>query len=571
LSIVDVTGSAQPWQAEDGRFTIVFNGEIYNYIELRAKLIKEGFRFRSRGDTEVLLAAYMHAGAACLETLNGMFAFAVWDEQERSLFLARDRLGKKPLYYALTASGMVFASEIQALRHFPEVDTTIDPEAVQDFFAHQYIGGERTIFRGVRKLRAGHWLMYREGNIRIHRYWVPPFPEADARSIPELCEELRALVEDAVRLRLRSDVPLGAFLSGGLDSAVVVAVMKRLIADVESFTVGFSESSYDETAVARATAHFFGTRHHDRQLAVEIPQAVETCIHGFGEPFADPSAIPTAHLCAHAREHVTVALSGDGVDELFGGYRRYQAQRGTSWLRVIPRKVQIQGCEMVLDRLPDNEQYYGKSRFKQAKLLAHLLKGRLESPGDPLGQVFTVSERAALFAGGPIEAAGFNYVDEFGLAQVDPVEQMMLADINTYLIDDILVKVDRMSMRRSLEVRSPFLDYRVVEFACRLPVKYKIAGLTQKYLVRESFRQWLPRGVIGRGKHGFAVPLARWFRGPLRSTFETQVLDVESFPEFLSREAVRQLWDEHQAGRRDHGFKLWCLLMFCGWFIRKRR
>ncbi|MGQ0656503.1 MAG: asparagine synthase (glutamine-hydrolyzing) [Chromatiales bacterium] len=566
LSIIDVEGSPQPWSSEDGRYTIVFNGEIYNYVELRAELQKDGFRFRSQGDTEVLLAAYVREGAACLSKLNGMFSFAIWDEQERVLFLARDRVGKKPLYYSLAAEGIIFASEFQALHAFAGIDNAIDLLAVQDFFAHQHIGGERTILRGIRKLRAGHWLNYREGELHVQGYWRPPVAEAGARSVPVLCEELRSLVEDAVKLRLRSDVPLGAFLSGGLDSSVVVAAMKRAGADVESFTVGFTEGSYDETAEARSAAGFFDTQHHDRTLPVEIPRAIENCLQYFGEPFADPSAIPTGYLCQHARERVTVALSGDGVDELFGGYRRYYARRRMGQARHVPRWLQKLATDIVLSRLPDSERYYGRSRSKQLRLLAHMLKAQRESPADPLPQVFTLSERAALFAGGPIETSPFDYVGQLQLPVSDPVAQMMLADLSTYLVDDILVKVDRMSMRYSLEVRSPFLDYRIVEFACRLPVEYKINGSVQKYLVRECFRSLLPPEVLTRGKHGFAVPLAGWFRGPLRLMFETDVVGLEPFPEFLNLGEVKRLWAEHQAGRADHGFKLWTLLAFCRWF-----
>lgn len=565
LSIIDVAGSPQPWSTEDGRYTISFNGEIYNYLELRQELEKDGFRFRTHGDTEVLLYLYVRDGAACLKKLNGMFAFAIWDETEKILFLARDRLGKKPLYYALSDRGLAFASEIEALREFSHIDRTIDWVAVQDFFAHQFIGGVRTIWQGIRKLPSAHYLCYKDGQTTKARYWTPPYPDPRPCALAERCEELRVLLDDAVRLRLRSDVPLGAFLSGGLDSSLVVAAMKRAGAEVESFTVGFSEASFDESKPAREVAAFFSTRHRARIISMEATRALEECIDAFGEPFADPSALPTGYLCQHTREHVTVALSGDGVDELFGGYRRYYARRWLEHARRLPRWLRGGLLKRLVSWLPEREAYYGKSRGKQLKLFARMMQAQDESPRDPLAQVFSLRERQALFAGGVIAPQPFDHLSEYKLEALDPLSQMMFADLHSYLGDDILVKIDRMSMHHSLEVRSPFLDYRIVEFACRLPPELKIQGSVQKFLVRECFRKTLPAAVLARSKHGFAVPLASWFRGPLKPLFESTVLDAAA-PEFMNKAAIRDLWTEHQGHRVDHGFKLWCLLVFFRWY-----
>lgn len=569
LSIIDIAGSTQPWSTEDKRYTISFNGEIYNFLELRAGLEKDGFSFRTQGDTEVLLHMYVRDGAACLKKLNGMFAFAVWDEAEKILFLARDRLGKKPLYYSLSARGLAFASEFGALSGFANIDRTVDAVAVQDFFAHQFIGGARTIWQGIRKLPAAHYLVYRDGRATIGRYWTPPYPDGHKRAISELSEELRELLDDAVKLRLRSDVPLGAFLSGGLDSCAVVAAMTRAGAAVTSFTVGFREPSFDESEPARAAADYFSTRHHERVLSMESPSALEECIAAFGEPFGDPSALPTSYLCQHAREHVTVALSGDGVDELFGGYRRYYARRWIDRFRYLPQWLRNDVLMRIVSELPDSEAYFGQSRIKQLKLFSRMVRVLEESPCDPLAQVFSFNERNALLTGDGFVSQAVDYIEDYKLESLEPLSQMMFADLNTYLVDDILVKVDRMSMHHSIEVRSPFLDYRIVEFACRLPLDAKIRGSVQKYLIRRCFRQTLPAAVRSRRKHGFAVPLANWFRGPLKALFTSVVFD-RSVPDFINRKEIQHIWERHQGGRCDNGFKLWCLLVFFLWFQNQR-
>ncbi|MBM2829427.1 MAG: asparagine synthase, glutamine-hydrolyzing [Gammaproteobacteria bacterium] len=565
LSIIDVAGSPQPWQSSNGRYTLVFNGEIYNYLELRSMLEKEGYRFQSRGDTEVLLAMFIHEGTGCLNKLNGMFAFAVWDQVERKLLLARDRLGKKPLYYATIGSSLAFASEIGGLRGFMGIDTTIDLHAAHDYFAHQFIGRDRSIYRGIKKLQAGNYLEYADGRIIRSRYWSPPLPGPSPEKLQNSCEELKMLVDDAVRLRLRSDVPVGCFLSGGLDSSVVVSSIRRHGADVQSFTVGFRDASFDESIQAGKAAQFFSTHHRNRIVEMDVLATLDKTINAFGEPFADPSALPMDYLCQHAREHVTVALSGDGVDELFGGYRRYFARRLMQLTEIIPRRLRLSFFMNAFSWLPENETYFGYSRLKQMKLFSRLMQALDESPRDPLAQVFTLSECRALFAESDITINGFDYLSEPMLENVDPVSRMMLADVHNYLVDDILVKVDRMSMKHSLEVRSPFLDYRIVEFACRLPLEYKIRGSVQKYLVRECYRDLLPGDIIKRRKHGFAVPLAGWFRGILKPVFESTVFDTAD-PGFLNKKMIQQIWNEHQSGHFDHGFKLWCLLVFFHWY-----
>ncbi len=564
LSIIDIQHSLQPWRHPGGRYCLVFNGEIYNYLELRRDLEQQGCRFSSNGDTEVLMQLYVCYGANCLEMINGMFAFAVWDEQEQSLFMARDRVGKKPLYYSVYSGGLVFASEISALKTFSPVDTGLDPISVDAFFAYQFVPGERSIYKGVRKLPAGHCLAYSQGKLKQTRYWQPPFPDKSSYKEDELAEELTSLVDDAVRLRLRSDVPVGAFLSGGLDSAIVVSALVRLGADLDTFTVGFQEKTFDESVEAQQSADFFNTRHHAEILDLDLPETLVRVVKAFGEPFADPSALPTWHLCKSSSRGVKVALSGDGGDELFGGYRRYLAARWVGAYQNTPGFLRNGVFERLVRSLPEGTGYYADSLSKKAKLFVDLSRRMEETPGDLLPQTFMRKERERLF-GSSIAVGSEDHVSRFRLAGHELPTQMMLSDIQTYLPDDILVKVDRMSMSHSLEVRAPLLDYRIVELAARLPLHLKISGARQKYLLQRTFADQLPKALHERKKHGFSVPVGAALRGGMISSFHDYVLDMK-LPAFLERKEVLRLWGEHQKGGHDHGFKLWSILVFCIWY-----
>jgi asparagine synthase (glutamine-hydrolysing) len=567
LSIIDLAGSPQPWSSEDGRYTIVFNGEIYNYLELRAELESAGFHFRTRGDTEVLLAMYIHHGEHCLGKLNGMFAFAVWDNIERRLFVARDRVGKKPLFYALFDGGIAFASEIEPLLAFTGIGRELDTTAIHDFFAYQYIPTPRTIYRAIRKLSAAHFLRYQEGQLEIARYWAPPLPTAQTTAPAMLQDELRSLLEDAVKLRLRSDVPLGAFLSGGLDSSIIVGLMTRLGFGVDSFHVGFDDASYDESAHARTAAQHFATRHHSLTLPLDQLAVLDATLLHFGEPFADPSAIPTWHLCRYTRQAVTVALSGDGADELFAGYRRYYARRFVSHYLRFPHRLREVISALVLRRLPEHDGYYANNPAKKLRLFVQLAERIAVAPNDLLAQTFSADERRALLTD-EITVHSNDQLSDLNLGRLDEVSRMILADILVYLPDDILVKVDRMSMAHALEVRNPFLDHRVVEFACRLPLSLKLKGATQKHILRQAFSDLLPPSLLKRHKHGFAVPLGHWFKTSLADSFKQAVLDATA-TKWIRRDAVLDLWREHSTGRVDHGFKLWSLFVFHRWYHRQ--
>lgn len=570
LSILDLEHSTQPWTTEDGKYTIVFNGEIYNYIELRKELENNGYKFSTRGDTEVLLKLYLDQGRKCLEKINGMFAFAVWDNTEEILFLARDRVGKKPVFYSLFDDSIAFCSELSPLLSFSDIDTRLDMSAVQDYFSYQFIPGEKSIYKGIRKLLPGHFIRFSRGNIINKCYWSPPQPEHQTKNIQQAGDELRSLVDDAVKIRLRSDVPVGAFLSGGIDSSVIVGTMKKFDANVQTFTVGFSEKSFDESNVAAATAKYFGTQHHSQKMEITLRSLIEKYFESFGEPYADPSALPTWNLCQYVSEHVTVALSGDGSDEIFGGYRRYFAAGFVSKVLNLPAWVRTNLIQKVIDNLADDDRYYGASYKKKIKLFGNMLRRFEETPRDYLPQTFTSSERARLFNDKIGVLNSVNHDTEYNLSGLGRTEKMILTDIHAYLSEDILTKVDRMSMAHSLEVRSPFLDYRIVDFACRLPLKMKLNKNQQKVILREAYRNILPKEIYTMPKHGFSVPVSKWLKNELREFFETTVLDGPD-PAFINPSEVRKIWSDHISGKADNGFKLWTILLFYYWYYTKRQ
>ena len=564
LSIIDIEGSHQPWLSADGRYTIIFNGEIYNFVELRQELEELGHIFKTTGDTEVLLTAFIQYGYDCLHKLNGMFAFAIWDKTEKKLFLARDRLGKKPLYYSLNKNSITFSSELSGLSGFREIDRTLNHRAVNDYFSHQYIGREDSIYTGIKKLRAGHFLICSKNNLSTKKYWSVPKPSKCSSKPDEISDELNVLLEDSVKLRLRSDVPLGAFLSGGLDSSIIVSLLKKLGANAESFTIGFEDSTYDETIDAKNAAEYFNTNHHSEYLDNNLVEVIDSSLKAFCEPFSDPSSIPTWMLCKYTRQHVTVALSGDGADELFCGYNRYYARKWADIVSYCPKVITNLIIEKFMEKLEEGEGYYSSSMVKKLKLFSHMLKRINETPEDPLAQTFTLSERKKILNQDLISSARFDFINEFDIYDVDKIAQMMISDLNVYLPDDILVKVDRMSMSHSLEVRSPFLDHRVVEYVSQLPSELKMKGNIQKYLLKRSFRDKIPEFILKKSKHGFSVPLNKWFRTELKTLFEATVFE-EPRPDFINVDEVKRLWTIEQSGNKGNSFKLWSIFVFCHW------
>jgi len=569
LAVIDLAGSSQPMEDQTGRYVIVFNGEIYNYIELRQELKELGIGFRSNGDTEVLLNAYIAFGSACLHRINGMFAFAVWDRREKVLFAARDRLGVKPFYYASGPGNLfIFASELQAMRGLP-IDFSVYPKALVQYLRHGFIRSPATIFQGVKELRPAHFLRYSRDGIELRRYWEPPLPDPaiEERPVHELAEELRELLRSAVHLRLRSDVPLGAFLSGGIDSSIIVAAMKDLgESAVHTYAIGFEGDSFDETPYANEVAHYLDSTHHEARVATNAADLLSDLVRHYGQPYGDSSSIPTWHLCQKTREHVTVALSGDGGDELFCGYRRYTARRLLRYYRCLPRAIRGGLLSTLVNRFSEGTTYYDKSLIKKLRLFVALDQRLEKDPEDIHVAYFRLDELDRLLDG-VIILEGKGYEDPLEIQtkeRMSEIDFMMRADLLHYLPDDILTKVDRASMAHALEVRSPFMDYRVVEFACRLPLSLKLRGLTTKFLLRQAFSKDLPNATLKRKKHGFAVPLGEWFQNSLKKVFEELVLTNSSSSLLVKSEATRLL-SEHQSGKIDHGNRLWLLLFLQAW------
>jgi len=571
LSIIDLAGSSQPMLDDSGRYVLVFNGEIYNYLELKQELKECGFRFATAGDTEVLLTAFMQYGTECLHKLNGMFAFAVWDRKTRRLFAARDRLGVKPLFYGTDRNGtFAFASELQALRGLP-FDTSIRSDSLCEYLRHGFIQSPKTIFQRIHELRPGHFMIYDSGGLRVERYWEPPLPDRKSAGRPmgDLMEELRELFHSAVRIRLRSDVPLGAFLSGGLDSSIVVAAMKQLgETSIHTFSIGFGGRGFDESPYARSVAAHLGTHHHERRFLPGIPELLNHLVRHYGQPYGDSSAVPTWHLCQMTREHVTVALSGDGGDELFCGYRRYMARRMLAWYRLVPTAIRHGALTKRIERLPEGTAYYGDSVIKKLKLFVALDKRVASNPHDIYPACFSTGELQAMLG---LTSEETCRILETGpllspkrTAGMTDIETMMAVDLLHYLPDDILTKVDRASMAHALEVRSPFMDYRLVEFAARLPLAYKLRGLTTKYILRKAFERDLPEEPIKRAKHGFATPLGDEFLGPLQYAYRDTVLGRKSDC-LVDPDIAEDLLTEHLSGRADHSHKLWLLLFLHAW------
>jgi asparagine synthase (glutamine-hydrolysing) len=571
LAIVDLAGGDQPIYNEDRTVCIVYNGEIYNFQPLMSELSALGHVFRTRCDTEVIVHAWEEWGEACLERFNGMFAFALLDERRQTLFLARDRLGEKPLYYSFLSDGrLLFASELKSLLCCPQLDRRLDPQAIEEFFALGYIPDPRSIYSGVYKLAPAHCLLVRRGEDprQPHAYWQLRFVDGSATRKKEAEEELISRLHQSVRMRMIADVPLGAFLSGGVDSSAVVAMMAGLQAEpVSTFSISFGTKGFDESPYAAMIAGRYDTDHHLRAVDPDSFDLLDRLAAIYDEPFGDSSALPTLRVCAVARENVTVALSGDGGDEVFAGYRRYrwhcveervrrivpQGLRGPLFgalgavypkLDWAPRPLRAKATLEELAR--DTDAAY----FASVSVCSDELRRRLFSP--------------TLTA----ELQGYNAVEVLKqhMAQCgseDPLSRVQYVDFKTYLPGDILTKVDRASMASSLEVRVPLLDHTLVEWAACLPPPLKLRGREGKYVFKSALEPYVPPEILYRPKQGFAVPLAAWFRGSLRQRLrETLSGPVLCESGLFDMAAIAALLDQHQSGERDHSAALWTLSMF---------
>ncbi|HUY02869.1 MAG TPA: XrtA/PEP-CTERM system amidotransferase [Rhodocyclaceae bacterium] len=571
LSIIDLASGQQPLFNEDGSVVVVFNGEIYNYQELIPELQALGHAFHSRSDTEVIVHAWEAWGEACLDRFRGMFAFALWDRKRETLFLARDRLGVKPLFYAALPDGnFLFASELKGLLAHGGLSRQIDPCAVEEYFALGYVAEPRSIFTGAKKLPPGHCLMLRRGRPLppTREYWDVSFTLDNPIGHRDACAELSARLEESVKLRMISEVPLGAFLSGGVDSSAVVALMAGLSREpVNTCSIGFAERSFDETEFADMVAARYRTRHHVERVESDDFDLIDTLARLYDEPYADSSAIPTYRVCQLARKHVTVALSGDGGDESFGGYRRYRMHLMEERLRASLPGALRRPLFGMLGRVYPKADWAPKI-FRAKTSFEAMARGSVEAYFHSVCVMRNPMRRQLFSNSFKAELGGYHALDLFlGHAAraetTDPLALIQYLDLKTYLVGDINTKVDRASMAHSLEVREPLMDHPLVEWLATLPSSYKVQGRAGKVLLKKAMEPLLPREVLYRPKMGFAVPLARWFRGPLKARVRQALLGPHLADTGMFDPAcLRRLVEDHETGQRDHCAPIWSLLMF---------
>ncbi len=571
LRVVDLEGADQPIYNEDKSIAVVLNGEIYNFRELRRRLEAVGHRFRTGGDTEAIVHLYEEEGVDCVRSLDGMFAFALWDESRRRLLVARDRVGKKPLFYALREGALSFASELRALLQDDEIPRDIDEQALDCYLAYGYVPAPLSAFRAVRKLPPATSLVYQGDDVSLERYWQLDYSRKhDVEDPRELHGPLLETLRAAVRRRLVADVPLGAFLSGGIDSSAVVAAMAQEMPEpVRTFSIGFGSERFDEVAHAREVSELFGTEHEELYVRPDAIAIAPRIARHHGEPFADSSAIPSFYLAELTRRHVTVALNGDGGDESFAGYTRYAANVLAARFERVPAPLLRLGAGLS-SRLPEgDEEQSARSRIRR-------LGGSLDLDGpsryerymslfDREGRARLYSDEYAAELGGPriaSEAIAEPWREASGRSRLDVLLEV---DVRTYLPGDLLAKIDTATMAHSLEARSPFLDPEMMQFAAAIPVQMKLHGMQKKLVLRDALRAWLPESILDRPKQGFSVPLADWLRGELREYSHEVLLDPSSFSrERFRPEAVRELLDGHLAGQ-DHSHRIWALLMLELW------
>jgi asparagine synthase (glutamine-hydrolysing) len=571
LSIIDLSSGQQPMHSADGRLCVVYNGEIYNFRELARELKQCGYQFRTRCDTEVILYAWQEWGEACVQRFRGMFAFALYDQTRQCLFLARDRLGVKPLFYSLLDGGtLAFGSELKVLKVHPGLPRKLDLQVVEDYFALGYIPEPKTIYRDVFKLRPGHTLLLERGKPvpAQHEYWDVPFAPVAIGSEADVCEELFARLREAVDIRMLAEVPLGAFLSGGVDSSAVVAAMAQLQdAPVNTCAIGFDVPQFNETEFARMVAQRYGTNHWERVVASDDFDLLDTLAALYDEPYADSSAIPTYRVCQLARERVTVALSGDGGDENFAGYRRYRWHMNEERLRsALPLGVRQPVFGALARMYPKLD--WAPRVFRAKTTFEALARNSVQAY---LHSVSLTSEeqRKAMFSPAlQRELQGYRVEECFAYhagrsPTDDPLSLIQYLDMKTYLVGDILTKVDRASMAHALEVREPLLDHKLMEWVPGLPVSYKLRGQEGKYIFKKALEPHLPRDVLYRAKMGFGVPLGKWFRGPLRQRLRESLLEGGLAQTGLfNQDYLEKLVNDHQSGLREYSAPLWSLMMF---------
>ena len=575
LAIIDLAGGQQPIHNRDRSKWIVYNGEIYNFQELRDDLEERGHKFYTHSDTETVIHLYDEFGIGCLDHLRGMFAFAIWDESDKSLFLARDRVGKKPLLYSHQPNGdLIFGSEFTAVLEHPTVDRDVDNEAIDNYLSYLCVPAPMTAYKQIRKLEPGHWLKWKNGEIETRRYWQPNFSKKIKISEEEAIEETTRLLRESTKLRLISEVPLGAFLSGGVDSSTIVALMaQESSTPVKTFSIGFEEQDFSELKYARRVAEHVGAEYHEFVVKPDALEILPTLVEHYGEPYADSSAIPTYYVSRETRKHVTVALNGDGGDESFAGYERHAAMRLAETYKKVPNFLRKAFVEAPMGLVPTSE--INRSRARDAKRFLRAsnlpkteryFRWMSTFDRDAKLELYTPEFREAIQCSNPstIMDGWFSIANGSGI-----VDASLLTDLMTYLPNDLLVKVDIASMTNSLEARSPFLDHKVIEFAASLPESLKMRRFKTKSLLKKVAERLVPREVIYRRKMGFGVPVGKWFRGEMR-VFVSDILlsDTALNRGIIRPEALRRYVTEHTSGERDHQFQLWTLLMLELWFRR---
>ena len=568
LSIIDLSGGHQPMSNEDGTIWVLLNGEIYNYPELRSELMQRGHKFASKSDTEAIVHLYEDCGEECFAQLRGMFSIALWDSRTRKLVLARDRVGKKPLFYAADQKRILFGSELKALLAGDSVPRDMDEPALSDYFSFGYIPAPKTIYKAVRKVLPGHYLVASAEGVRETCYWDLSFGHVEQRSEAEWGEILRGQLCEATRIRLMSDVPLGAFLSGGIDSSSVVAMMAPLMGrPVTTCSIGFAEKEYDEAEYARQVSKLFSTDHHEETVEPDAVGIIDKLAWHFDEPFADSSAIPTYYVSKIARGQVTVALGGDGGDESFAGYRRYKLDYYENRMRgYVPpglRRNLFGPLGRIYPALA-----WAPRVFRAKSTFQSLSRSPLEGYFNSVSY-FRPDDKAQLFA--PDFRRKLNGYDSLSVFKGyydradtdDPLSKIQYLDVKTYLTDDILTKVDRTSMAVSLEVRAPMLDHKFMECVARIPSSLKLNNGTGKYILKKTLEPILPENILYRSKQGFAIPLGAWFKRELKDMARKAI--VETDDGILDGQFLKKIWDQHQKGYYDRSALLWATLMFRKW------
>lgn len=579
LSIIDLSSAGcQPMSNEDNSIWLTYNGEIYNFLELRESLVKKGHKFRSKTDTEVVIHSWEEWQEECVHKFNGMFAFALWDRNKNTLFVARDRMGQKPLYYTQTKGQLIFASELKAILKHPDIAKEIDLESLRKYLAYEYIPAPRTIFQGIQKLPAGYWLRYRDDKIEINKYWDLNFNLTFPGRIEDCCCQVKSLFRLAIKRRLVSDVPLGVFLSGGIDSSSIVAFMAGMMPSkaIKTFSIGFKDSSFDESSYARKVACYFGTDHHEEILEPKrMLEIFSEAISNLDEPFADASIIPTYLLSKFTRRYATVALSGDGGDELFCGYPTFPAHKLAKIYEKIPRFIHKEIVERLASLLPVSCANFSFD-FKVKQFLSGVLYPMAVRHQIWLGSFSPQRQVELLAAKDKVNLENDHIYSEIinflkDVVSRDDIEKIIYFYTKLYLQEDILTKTDRASMANSLEVRAPFLDHQFVEFICSIPSQWKLKGLRTKYIFKKAMEDMLPKDIIHRPKKGFGIPVAKWIKEDLKGlTLDAFAKDKIKREGFFDYSFIQQLLKEHFAGKKDNRKQLWTLLTFELWYERYR-